>query len=498
MSQGLPVSDVVNVSVTLTPLAAAVRNFGLLLILGDSNVIDVGERLRNYSGSTALTAIANDFGTSAPEYLAAVPYLSQVPQPSSVYVGRWASGATSGKLVGPTLSTAQQAISNFTAVSSGGLDITIDGTQKTLTALNFSAAANLNAVASIITTALSGAGTVVWNSVYSRFEVTSSTTGTTSSVGFASAPASGTDVSALLLLQSSQGGRIVAGIAAESLVSAVETLANQSTDWYGLYVASTHTVVNADVLAVAPFIEGASPSRIYGVTTQDPTVLDPTQSTDIASELKAAKYQRTFVQYSSSSPYAAASIFGRAFTVDFTGSNTTITLKFKQEPGIVAETLTQTQASALEAKNCNVFVNYNNSTAILEQGVMANGYFFDEVHGLDWLQNQVQTNVFNALYTGATKIPQTDAGVTVLANAAEQACEQGVGNGLLAPGVWNAAGFGAITQGQMLPKGYYIYQPPVSSQSQSDREARKAPTLQIAVKLAGAVHFANVAINVNR
>jgi hypothetical protein len=38
----------------------------------------------------------------------------------------------------------------------------------------------------------------------------------------------------------------------------------------------------------------------------------------------------------------------------------------------------------------------------------------------------------------------------------------------------------------------------VASQSQADREARKAPTLQVALKLAGAVHFVDVIINVNR
>ena len=30
------------------------------------------------------------------------------------------------------------------------------------------------------------------------------------------------------------------------------------------------------------------------------------------------------------------------------------------------------------------------------------------------------------------------------------------------------------------------------------RAARKAPTIQVALKLAGAVHFANVIVNVNR
>ena len=37
---------------------------------------------------------------------------------------------------------------------------------------------------------------------------------------------------------------------------------------------------------------------------------------------------------------------------------------------------------------------------------MANGDFFDERHGLDWLQNAVQTADYNTLYTSTTKIPR--------------------------------------------------------------------------------------------
>ena len=36
------------------------------------------------------------------------------------------------------------------------------------------------------------------------------------------------------------------------------------------------------------------------------------------------------------------------------------------------------------------------------------------------------------------------------------------------------------------------------SQSQADREGRKAPVIQVAIKLAGAVHFVDVIVNVNR
>jgi len=603
---GLPVSNVVNVSVVISPLAAATRNFGSLLIAGDSTIIDTTERLRLYN---TLGAVATDFGITAPEYQAAALYFGQTPQPSTLYIGRWARTATSAILRGGLLSAAAQAIANWNTITTGSFAITIDGVVKTLTGLSFSGATNLNSVASTITTALASAGTCVWNAAYNRFEISSATTGAgtaatgsitlttnpanndtvviggttvtfvtaaptgnqvligttaantaanlqafllastdvnivkarysttngvttvtyasvgtagnaftlaktgtninvsgatlsggvnASSITYASAAGSGTDISAQLGLISGTASTPAQGSNAESAAAATAAFDNASNNWYGLYFASSVPLVDADNVAVAGYIEGANTSRIFGITTQSATVLDPTTSSDIASQLKALGYKRTFIQYSSSNAYAAASIFGRAFTVNFLGSNTTLTIKFKQEPGVAAEYLTSSQAAAVAAKNCNIFVNYNNNTAIVQEGVMVNGYFFDEVHDTDWLQNYVQTAVYNLLYTSATKIPQTDAGINVILTTIAQCLDQAVTNGMVAPGVWSAAGFGALNQGDTLSKGYYVYAPPVATQAQADRQARKAPVIQCAIKLAGAVHFVNVIINVNR
>lgn len=490
----LSVSDVVNVSVVLSPIAAATRNFGSLLILGSSAVIDTAERLRLYS---SLDGVATDFGTTSQEYKAAALYFGQTPQPSVLYVGRWAQSATAAVLHGGVLTAAEKAIANFTAITSGGLRITIDGTLKSLTGINLSAQTNLNGVASALTTALGGAGTVTWNASLGRFDVVSATTGTSSTITYATAPVSGTDISALLKLQTGQASAPVAGISAETLLSAVTTVADKSTDWYGLYVAATG-VADADVLAVAGFIEGTGNSRIYGVTIQSTQVLDSTVTNDLASQLKGLGYKRTFTQYSGNNAHAAASIFGRAFTVNFNGSNTTLTIKFKQEPGVTAEDITTSQAATLKAKNCNVFASYQNGTAIVQEGVMVNGYFFDEVHGTDWLQNDVQTAIFNLLYTSTTKIPQTDAGINRIVATVESRLAQGVTNGLIAPGVWTADGFGGLNSGDTLTKGFYVYAAPVASQAAADRAARKAPVIQAAIKLAGAVHSVNTIINVNR
>jgi len=491
----LSVSSIVNVQIALAPIAAQARNFGSFLIVTDSDVIDTQERLRLYN---SIDSIAADSGMESPEYQAARLYYSQNPQPLNCYVGRWARTATHATLRGGVLSAAQQAIANFNPIVNGGMNITIDGVVRNLTALDFSGATNLNGVASIIQAALATFATVTWDAHNGRFVVRAISTGAASGVSFASAPGAGTDISNLVRLRSNSGGYSVGGIEAETLPEAVQLLGELSNDWYGLQVAASVTPSDEELLEVSAYIEAASVSRIFGITSQDAETLIGGLTNDLASTLKSLGRKRTFVQYSSSSAQASASIFGRAFTVNFDGANTTITLKFKQQPSVTPEALTATQAAALNGKNCNVFVRYNNDTAILQEGVMANGYFFDEVHGTDWLQNDLQTDVYNLMYTSPTKIPQTDQGITRIVARIESRLDQAVTNGLIAPGVWTGPPVGPLATGDTLSKGYFVYAPPIATQSQADREARKAPLVQIAVKLAGAVHFANILVNVNR
>lgn len=496
MPNGLSVQRVVRVQVSLAVRAATGRNFGALLILGPADVITAPEVMRLYQD---IESVATDFGTTAEEYKAANLYFQQSPQPRDLYIGKLArtqSPATAGKLTGAVLTSAEQATANFTAVDDGAIKLSVDGAVKTVTGIDLSAVTDLSGVATAVTAKLTGA-TVTFVAGSNQFVVTSATTGATSAIGIPTAAGTGTDISPLLGIDAAHSPTVANGQAASSSVLPSVTVAlNYSADWYGLVIADTE-MKDQDHLDVSALIGSASDSRVYGVTTSSAAVLDSTSVTDIAYKLKAAGYGRTFCQYSQV-PYAAASAFGRAFTVNFLGNNTTITLKFKQEPGITAETLTAQQADTLKAKNCNVFVRYANDTAIIQEGVMSNGDFFDERHGLDWLQNYVQNNLWNLLYTSTTKIPQTEAGVTRLVTNVEQSMDQSVSNGLVAPGIWNGGDVGQLTAGDMLTKGYYVFANPLNAQAQADREARKAPVIQVATKLAGAIHFADVLIDVVR
>jgi hypothetical protein len=490
----LPTSRLVKVSVTLTPEAAQGQSLNTLLVLGTSSVIDPVERMRSYSD---LTAVASDFGTSAEEYKAALLWFSQVPQPSSLLVGRWVNASSTGGIRGATLSASQQLLATWNAVASGGFTIVKDGAAPTnVTGLNFSAAANLNAVAAIIQAAVAGT-TCVWNATFQRFEITSNTAGATSSIGFLTAPGSGTDISPMLAMRStSSGAYIYQGQVAETAVAAIQLFDNNyGQQWYAVTIPSA---VDADHLAVAPFIEATTTKHIYGVSTQAAGVLSSVSTTDIAYLLSQLHFAKTVVQYSSSSPYSVCSLLGRQLTVDYAGNSTVITLMYKQEPGIVAENLNSTQVSALEAKNCNVLVAYNNGTAIIEPAKCSSGEYVDVVTGTDALAVELQRDVYNVLYTSGTKIPQTDAGMHIFATVMEATCERYVNNGFIAPGTWQSDGFGSLKYGDLLPKGFYVYVPPVASQAQADRAARKSVPFKIAVKLAGAVHTVTIDAQVNQ
>lgn len=486
MSKALSVDRVVKVTINLSAKAAGRRNFGALLIVGASAIIDQSERLRSYTG---ISGVASDFGLDAPEYLAAELFFSQTPRPSILYVGRWIKTAAPAALRGAALSAEEAMLDQWTGINAGALTISVGGQGEVVTGLDFSAAVTLEGIAGIVSAAIAAHGAACTYDG-TRFILTSTATGADAIIGYASgALADQMKLSAATALMP------VPGADAETAKACAVTLADKSGEWYGLTFAEPLSV--DDHLAVAAFIAASAKSRIYGATDTDTRAMDGGWTQDIAARAKAAGNNRILVAYSAN-PYAVVSALARAFTVNFSANRSTITLKFKQLVGITAEGLSETQANALAAKNCNVFAAYDNDTAIFQEGVMAGGAWFDETHGTDWLQNAVQTEVWNLFYQSKTKVPQTDAGVNQVVTRITSVLDQAVNNGLIAGGVWNGDSFGQLEQGDYLPTGYYVYAGLVDDQAQSEREARKAPPIQIAAKLAGAIHSVDIQIDVNR
>lgn len=192
----------------------------------------------------------------------------------------------------------------------------------------------------------------------------------------------------------------------------------------------------------------------------------------------------------------AAAYASRGLSVNYSGSNTCITMNLKDLTGIEADTnITETILQQCADLGVDCFPSIAGLAKVISN--RGNGLYFDQVANRIWLTSTIQTNVFNTLATTRTKIPQTEPGMNLLKSAVYDAFDQAVTNGMIAPGQWNSSDtFGVLEDfyRNILETGYYIYSTPVVEQAQAEREQRKAPLIQCAGKEAGAIHNSDIMI----
>lgn len=489
----LSVDSLVNVQIQIGAKAIPGRDFGTMLILGSSGVIPANERIRFYA---SVTEISGDFATNSPEYKAALLYFSQKPSPRQLAIGCWDQSPTVATLTCGLISLEYQDIDAWKALAPFDFAIDVAGTEidVSVTATEANALVDLTALASLLTTKIAGV-TVTWNS--KNFVFTTTATGTAATLGFLT-PATTVvnDVSATLCGTQVTGAKLKQGADTETALDAVQAAMDKSASWYAVMFADVLT--DEAVLEVASVIEAASPSRMFGWTTMSPDVLSTTVTNDIGTKMKAKMYRKSVGQYSSDTQYAIASYIARQITTNFMGNNTMITMKFKQEPGVAYEDLSTSQYNALKSRNMNVFALFDNDAAIILEGVQCDGSYTDEVFGCDWFQNYIQNTVFNIFYTSTTKVPATEQGMAILKAGVTRACEQAYTNGLLAERFWTGLDFGMLTEGSIVPHGYYVFSNPVSSLTPAERENRIPPVIQVAAMLSGAFHNASIIVTVIR
>lgn len=439
----LSLNPVVDIKVYISPLAAPRRTFNEGLIIGTTQVISTHERIRQYTSVEDM--LTDGFENDSPEYLAALKYFAATPTATYLWIGRQNTTANF---------TATAAITNESkTVTPIADDIIKIGVGQTVTGTGIAADTKVESVDLV-------AGTITLDKA-----------------------ATATNAAATLTFAE----------AVETCLQAVQACRGAGSDWYACTVLGA---AKADHIDIAAYVEAATPTTLYLGTTQDTDVPANTAS-NLIKTLKAAEYSRTYIQYSATAADAAAGVLGIAMGLNTGLAGSAYTLKFKQLVGVTADTLTTTQATYIEDDNGNVYVNRGSYYNMLEQGVMANGQFFDELINLDMLTNAIQLNVMDLLY-GTPKVPQTDAGVTQIINAVNMACAEAKSIGFIAPGTWTGSTVLNLKKGDPLEAGYLVQAGAIKDQSQADREARKSPSIYCAIKEAGAVHSVLIGVYVNR
>jgi len=501
----LPISEVVNVKLSNVPTAESQRNFGMLALLSseykNSQVKD-----EPYVIVATQDDVDLAFGTNSKTAAACRPFMSHTPRPSTLVIGpidRTPKASASAPATKSTLTSGT--ITDFSAIQDLGADaqltLLINGTLRTVIDLDFTDADDVAKTVAVLapkfaTYAVVSAlvGKIVFTAVTAGF-------GSIDATPTEAAP-SGKDSYLALMLSSGLGAVVVAGKDAipsgapeQTENEAIEAFTQVYPEWYAMTFVE-NILTDEAIFNTGIYIQSLD-KRIMGLSTSKAGHLTP-DGTNPFKKLFDALANRTCAVYHKSEPYAHMAALAEMLAVNFEGTKTVKTLKFKTATGVVSDNLDITTAKKAFALGLNVYTYYGSSPMFSEGTMIGKNRYFDEIHWLDWLVDAVQKNVFNALYQTPTQIDLTDAGTAKLLARVTEIAEKGVGNGGAAPGVWRIDGFGTLQRGDFLEEGYYAWADTVANLSDTDVENRKGPTMYLAIKRAGAVHKSEVIIGFSR
>ncbi len=496
MTTTIPISNIINVSITNTPQGASVRNANSLALFTTEQPNNIDPYSINFSASQVATdygtdsdtaAMANAIFAQSPNILSGNGRLVVIPLGQDT-AGNEAVSAAPGTLSTPDLTTTLAAI---LLVTNGDIRITVDGVNYNLTGLNFTLATTWTQIAAILQARLVAA-TVVAES--DGFNITSKKVGTASTVAMSAVPGgSGTDLNAIGYFK---GASAITAPGTNSNGETMEEAITRTMNQVSYAGIVSNLLMEDDAIeSLATFIEANDFIFLYGsASIQD--------IAGIGTDISDAGETKTRIMVHSNSIATAnlmkAAYAGRGFSTNFNGSNISGTMNLKQLATISPDTgISQTLYTQAKEAGVDLYVSYQGTPGVLSTG--AND-FFDNVYANLAIKFAFEAAGFNYLAGTNTKIAQTQDGMNGLKSAYGQVCERFVTNGTIAPGTWTSSetfGDPEIFRQNILDKGYYIYSQPIPDQDPADRAARKAPLVQIAIKRAGAIHTSDVIVVVN-
>lgn len=478
MSQ-LNITNIITISVSQAQAGVGDYNTSNLAIFSD-------EIPANSFGSSGFqqyvdpTQVGVDFGTSSKTYALANAVFSQQP---NILTG-------GGQLVVILTTVSKQSFTLSGIPASGTFELVYNAVP--------TVAINWNDAASVIQTklrAVAGLGEVL---------VTGSLASQLFHVQFAGVygPISNLTITANSLQTSAPAGItfVVASETAGETLGAAITRTKDLVQYFGVIADATVAEMGqSDLLASAAVIQALNKIGFF-VTYTEADIL----TGGMIDLLRSGGFTQSRGLYYGDSTTANAAIImmasyaSRGLSVNFSGSNTTITMNLKDLVGVQPDpSMTQTIYNEAKAAGADIYASIQGVPKVICFGA---NHFYDQVYNLQWFVGALQVAGFNFLAEAATKIPQTESGMDGLKGAYRVICEQGITNQYGAPGSWTSStvfGVPADLIANVAQRGYYIFSQPISQQTQTARAARQAPLVQIAFKEAGAIQTSNVIISVN-
>ena len=369
-------------------------------------------------------AVGEYFGIASDEYKLAGNYFiadsNSSRKPDVLWFFRKLDAAASAFLRG---ASNPSTLDELKAITSGTLNITVDGTAKTLASLNFSAQTSFSGVASVVQTALSGA-TCAWDTNFNAFVITSPTTGATSTLTFAS----GTAAVAMGL----DSGTLSQGSASKTLTETMEACVASNSNFWSFMPLWQES--DSDALELAAWCNNQGVRFMYVLVDSSNAGLTPNNSACLAYQV--ADYFGVCSVYNTKA--LGAMTMGVCAAINPAQLNGRKTLAFKQQSGLAFTVDGETNAQTLLGNGYNFYGDYataSNQFKLFQNGqISGNAKWIDTYYGQVFIRDGLQNAWINALMMNNT-IPYNQSGYGILRAAAMDTINTAVNAGFIREGV---------------------------------------------------------------
>ena len=377
------------------------------LVLSQNVLIPAG-RVMQFASAQAVGAF---FGLNSEEYAFAVPYfggpVNATTLPQKIYFASYSAAPVAAWLRGTAYTGTLAALQ----AAQGTLTLTVDGVQKTASALDFSAATSFSEIAASIQEALGEGISVSWSSQTKAFQITSATTGEESAVSYAEE----TPLAELLGLTEQAGAVQSVGMAGQTLPECMANVLNYARDW--VTFSTLWEPVLEEKMALASW-QATYDTRFCYVAWD--TDINATLNNEQSFGAQLAELEIPGVALQYNTPRLAACIMGFAASLNFNTLNGRATAAYKQFEGQPTTVQTDEVYDQLLDNGYNVYADFATASA--------NYKFYQpgQVSGVwDWLdtylnaiaiKDSLQLNILDLL-SGVNSLPYNEEGYSAIRTA---------------------------------------------------------------------------------
>ena len=488
----IPASYIVAINPRLIPAGGTDLEFNGLF-LTKNELIPTDAPLMAFTSAETVSAF---FGETSDEYAVAslyfLGYNNSFSKPRRLMFGRRVDSAVGAWLRGAKFTGA---LSDFAAMASGTLNITINETEIALTGVDFTSATSFSAAASVLETALDGeltGVTVTYSSLTGAFQINSPATGATETIAYAS----GT-IADLMNFTEDAGAVISQGSDALTETVNMNAIKRESQNW--VTFTTLYTADDNEHLGLAEWASAQGIDYLYVGWTADARLLVQGSDNSIADKIEAAEYGATALVWDNVN--VAAFVMGEAASINWERYQGTINFAFKHADGLAATVTDETTAALLDGKGVSYigkFATRNDNFTFFYQAKMFGRYgYIDAFINTVWLKNVMQVSVMNGL-TNAGRVPYNERGYALIRAWLQDPVNRAVNNGCIDPGVtlsesqkaqiFNETGKDLTTE--LWTMGYAIL---VEDAGAAVRVGRNSPNISVYYTYGGSVNRIEVA-----